>query len=61
MSERMYSSNNYVQSGLVTGTQWDMMMKYMRDTGNVDILTSDWGNCDNVSLTNLSRILHKCK
>ncbi len=49
----MYSNNNYVKSGLVTGTQWDMMMKYMRDTGNVDILTSTWGNYDNVSLTNL--------
>ncbi len=54
MSERMYSNNKYVQSGLVTGTQWDMMMKYMQDTGNVDILTSTWGNYDNVSLTNIT-------
>ena len=54
MSERMYSNNNYVKSGLVTGTQWDMMMKYMQDTGNVDILTSTWGNYDNVSLTNIT-------
>ncbi len=50
----MYSNHNYVQSGLVTGTMWDMMIKYMQDTGKVDILTSTWGNYDNVSLTNLS-------
>ena len=54
MSERLYRDNNYVKSGLVTGTQWDIMMKYMRDTGNVDILTSTWGNYDNVSLSNLT-------
>ena len=54
MSERMYRNHNYVKSGLVTGTMWDMMMKYMRDTGNVDILTSTWGNYDNVSLTNIT-------
>ena len=54
MSERLYRDNNYVKSGLVTGTQWDIMMKYMRDTGSVDILTSTWGNYDNVSLSNLT-------
>ena len=30
MSERMYSNHPYVNSGLVTGTMWDVMMKYMR-------------------------------
>ena len=30
MSERMYSSHPYVKSGLVTGTMWDVIMKYMR-------------------------------
>ncbi len=50
----MYSTHDYVRSGLVTGTQWDMMMKYMQDTGNVDIISSDWGNYDNVSLANLT-------
>ena len=34
----MYSNHNYVKSGLITGTQWDMMLKYMQDTGNVDNL-----------------------
>ncbi len=54
MSRRLYSNHNYVKSGLLTGTMWDMIMKYMRDTGNVDILSSTFGNYDNVSLTNLS-------
>jgi len=53
MSRRLYSDNSYVQSGLVTGTQWDMMLKYMKEIGNVDITTSSWGNYDNVSLSNL--------
>ncbi len=30
MSRRLYSNHKYVKSGLVTGTQWDMMIKYMR-------------------------------
>lgn len=29
LSNRMYQTD-YVQSGLVTGTMWDAMMKYMR-------------------------------
>ena len=61
MSERLYTDHQYVKSGLTSGTMWDMMMKYMADTGNVDITSSNWGNYNNVSLTNLSRILHKCK
>ena len=53
MSRRLYSNHKYVKSGLVTGTMWDMMMKYMQNNG-VDITTSNWGNYDNVSLANLS-------
>ena len=53
MSRRMYKDdgkrNKYVTSGLITGTQWDMICKYMQDNG-VDINSSDWGNYDNVSL-----------
>ena len=30
MSRRMYENHKYVKSGLITGTMWDMMMKYMR-------------------------------
>lgn len=54
MSERLYNEHNYVKSGLVTGTMWDMMMKYMKETGNIDITSSSWVNYDNVSLTNLN-------
>ncbi len=53
MSERLYSEHQYVKSGLVTGTQWDMMMKYIQNNG-IDITASNCGNYDNVSLTNLS-------
>ena len=54
MSERLYSNNLYVQSGLITGTQWDMMMKFLSDSSNyLDMKSSQWGNYDNVSLSNL--------
>ena len=54
MSERLYSNNSYVQSGLITGTQWDMMMKFLSDSSNYsDMKSTQWGNYDNVSLTNL--------
>ncbi len=52
MTRRMYENNKTVQSGLVTGTQWDMMMKFMQDNG-IDVITSNWGNYDDVALTNL--------
>ena len=53
MSERLYN-NSYVQSGLITGTQWDMMMKFLSDSANYsDMKSTQWGNYDNVSLTNL--------
>lgn len=53
MSRRLYSTHKYVKSGLVTGTEWDMMIKYMQDN-NVNVNSSDWGNYDDTSLTNLS-------
>ena len=54
MSKRLYSNNSYVQSGLITGTQWDMMMKFLSDTSDYsDLKSTNWGNYDNVSLTNL--------
>ena len=52
MTRRMYENHESVISGLVTGTQWDMMMKYMQENG-VDVLTSNWGNYDDVRLTDL--------
>ena len=54
MSKRLYSNNSYVQSGLITGTQWDMMIKFLSDSSNYsDMKSTQWGNYDNVSLTNL--------
>ena len=58
MSRRLYSDHKYVRSGLITGTMWDAMMKYMEDNGvNVkggNSETANWGNYDTTSLTNLS-------
>ena len=54
MSDRLYSKNAYVKSGLITGTQWDMMMKFLSDsTDYSDMKSTQWGNSDNVSLSNL--------
>ncbi|MCI8346160.1 MAG: formylglycine-generating enzyme family protein [Clostridia bacterium] len=53
MSRRLYSNHEYVKSGLVTGTMWDIMLKYMSDNG-VDITSGNWGNRANTTLTNLS-------
>ena len=54
MSRRLYSNSSYVQSGLITGTQWDMIMKFLSDTSDYsDMKSTSWGNYDNVSLTNL--------
>ena len=52
MTRRMYKNHKTVQSGLVTGTQWDMMMKYMQSCG-IDVLISNWANYDDVELTQL--------
>ena len=54
MSRRLYDNNSYVQSGLITGTQWDMMMKFLSDKSDYsDMKSTNWGNYDNVLLTNL--------
>mgnify|MGYP000849403029 CR=1 FL=1 len=54
MSDRLYSQNLYVKSGLITGTQWDMMMKFLSDSSNYsDMKSTQWGNYDDVSLSNL--------
>ena len=53
MSERLYSNNSYVQSGLITGTQWDMMINFLSNTTDYsDMKNTQWGNYDNVSLSN---------
>ena len=54
MSERLYNNNLYVQSGLITGTQWDIMIKFLSDKSDYsDMKSTPWGNYDNVSLSNL--------
>ena len=51
MSDRLYSKNSFVKSGLMTGTQWDMVMKFLSDkTDYSDMKSTSWGNYDNVSL-----------
>ncbi len=64
MSERMYNTNS-VHSGLLTGTQWDVMLNYISNEENKNIskasdenyykdLKTDngWGNTQDVSLNN---------
>ena len=54
MSERLYNNNLYVQSGLITGTQWDMMMKFLSNTSDYsDMKSAQWGNYGNVQLSDL--------
>ena len=55
MSERLYNNKSSVYSGLVTGTQWDMMLKYMQDNGvAVKGAGCNWGNYDNVSIDEIT-------
>ncbi len=49
MSERLYSKHSYVKSTLVTGTMWDMMMKYMQKQGT-DVTSSNLGNYSDTTL-----------
>ena len=45
MSKAMYSNNKYVESSLVTGTQWDMVMKFISKKENYsDVKSTPWGN-----------------
>ncbi len=55
MSERLYSNKNSVSSGLVTGTQWDMMMKYMQDNENAVLGENcNWGNYDDTVINEIT-------
>ena len=45
MSEAMYSDSKYVESNLVTGTQWDMIMKFIsKESDYSDVKSTPWGN-----------------
>ena len=53
-AESMYS-NSYVQSGLVTGTQWDTVMKWLQNAGyNVTADSGTWGNYSNTGVTGIT-------
>ena len=43
LSNSMYQTD-YVQSGLVTGTMWDAMMKFIAGTDETIVTKSSWGN-----------------
>ena len=52
MAQRMYN-NNYVRSGLTTGTMWDVTLNYFKSQDNTLNLTSTpWGNYNNTPLSN---------
>ncbi len=54
MSSNMYTSNQYVYSGLTTGTMWDMIMKFISTTSDYsDLKSTNWGNYYDVALTGL--------
>ncbi len=53
-AENMYSNNKYVSSGLITGTQWDVMLNTIVNKTDLDISdlkdSSKWGNYRNNSI-----------
>ncbi len=50
LSNSMYQTD-YVQSGLVTGTMWDAMMKFIAGNDNTVVTSSTWGNYTNGNVT----------
>ena len=52
MARRLYSGNNYVYCGLVTGAQWDVMVNKINSATGADISSnSNWGNYSNQAFT----------
>lgn len=58
MSSKMYEDSNTVNSNLITGTQWDVMINWMNDNSTTDksALTTNctWGNYNNTELSNVT-------
>ncbi len=50
LSKSMYQTE-YVQSGLVTGTMWDAMMKFIAGNDDTVVTSSTWGNYTNGNVT----------
>ena len=52
MSAAMYSNSQYIESSLVTGTQWDMVMKFIsKESDYSDVKSTPWGNYTNGQVT----------
>ena len=52
MTQAMYD-NNYVQSGLITGTMWDVVLNYLKSQDStLNLVSTPWGNYNNTILTN---------
>ena len=55
MSERMYKNDSvrkdYVDSGLITGTMWDVMLNTINAKTSASLTSSDWGNYNNNTVT----------
>ncbi len=53
-------SNSYVQTGLLTGTQWDTMCKFIEKDGvNVLLNSSNWGNYKNMKNYTVNDVYYK--
>ena len=50
MSNNMYNTD-YVQSGLITGTMWDAMLKFIAGSNDEVVKSSSWGNYLNTPIT----------
>jgi len=60
-AEKMYS-NGYLQSGLINGTQWDTIMKWLQNEG-INVTNSvSWGNYteSSISLRNKNKYKYVC-
>jgi hypothetical protein len=53
MATRMYQDNSYVTSGLITGTQWDVMVGVMNEKTSCNIASDSkaWGNYSKTTWT----------
>ena len=53
-AESMYSTD-YVKSGLVTGVEWDTIMKWLKKSGlDVEEDSTNWGNFSNSPVTEIT-------
>jgi hypothetical protein len=54
-AELMYEASEYMQCGLLTGTQWDTIVKWLESSEyNVQINSTTWGNYINATITGIT-------